>query len=165
MSDIETIAAEVLRTFEERGLKIATAESCTGGMVSAAITDLPGASNVLERGFVTYSNEAKAEMLGVSPETLAAHGAVSSETAHEMAAGALAHSHADVAVSITGIAGPGGGSPEKPVGLVWFGIAMRGREPRLEERRFGDTGRAQVRRASVVTALRLLLDAAYTAGP
>jgi len=165
MSDIETIAAEVLRTFEERGLKIATAESCTGGMVSAAITDLPGASNVLERGFVTYSNEAKTEILGVSPATLAAHGAVSSETAREMAVGALAHSRADVAVSITGIAGPGGGSPEKPVGLVWFGIAVRGREPRSKERRFGDTGRAQIRRASVITALGLLLDAAYTAGP
>jgi len=165
MSDIETMAAKVLRTFEERGLKIAAAESCTGGMVSAAITDLPGASNVLERGFVTYSNEAKTEILGVSPDTLAAYGAVSSETARDMAAGALARSHADVAVSITGIAGPGGGSPEKPVGLVWFGLAVRGKEPQTEKHLFGDTGRSEIRRASVATALRLLLDAAYTAGP
>jgi nicotinamide-nucleotide amidase len=165
MSNIDTLARNVLRTFEERKLKLATAESCTGGMVSAAITDLAGASNIFERGFVTYSNEAKAEMLGVSKETLARFGAVSAETAREMAAGGLAHSHADIAVSITGVAGPGGGTPEKPVGLVWFGVAVRGVEPRAEMRRFAGTGRAAIRRDSVAAALELLLDAAQAAGP
>ncbi|MCT7375376.1 CinA family protein [Chelativorans salis] len=165
MSDIEMLAVKVLRTFEERGWMLATAESCTGGMIAAAITDLTGASNVLERGFVTYSNEAKVEMLGVSPETLAAHGAVSAETAREMAAGALAHSRADVVVSVTGVAGPGGGTAEKPVGLVWFGLAMKGQEPRTEKRQFASSERALVRRDSVATALGLLLDAAYAEGP
>lgn len=159
MSDVEILATKVLRAFEERGLMLATAESCTGGMIAAAITDLIGASNVLERGFVTYSNEAKMELLGVSPDTLEKHGAVSEATARAMAAGALKHSHADVAVSVTGIAGPGGGSPDKPVGLVWFGIAVKGQEPRAEKRQFAPLGRAIVRRDSVMTALQLLLDA------
>ncbi|WP_309084324.1 CinA family protein [Chelativorans sp.] len=165
MSDTEILAADVLRAFQERKLKLVTAESCTGGMVSAAITDLVGASDVFERGFVTYSNEAKSELLGVSRETLAAHGAVSAETAREMAAGALDRSHADIAVSVTGIAGPGGGTPEKPVGLVWFGIAVKGREPRAEKRQFAGLGRALVRRDSVATALTLLLDAAQAVRP
>ncbi len=163
MSDVEILAAKVLRAFQDRGLKIATAESCTGGMVSAAITDLAGASNVLERGFVTYSNEAKNEMLGVSPETLDRYGAVSAETAREMAAGALAHSHADVAVSITGVAGPGGGTAEKPVGLVWFGIAVKNDEPHAQKHIFSAGDRAIVRRDSVMTALRLLLNAVQDA--
>ncbi|WEX07165.1 CinA family protein [Chelativorans sp. AA-79] len=165
MSDIEMLATKILRACEERGLKLTTAESCTGGMVSAAITDIVGASNIFERGFVTYSNEAKAEMLGVSKETLAAHGAVSAETAREMAAGALARSHADIAVSITGVAGPGGGTPEKPVGLVWFGLAVKGKEPRAEKRQFAGLGRALVRRDSTATALQLLLDAVQAVRP
>jgi len=157
------LAAKVLRTLEKKGLKLATAESCTGGMVSAALTDLAGASNVFERGFVTYSNEAKMELLGVSEETLSQHGAVSAETAREMAEGALRHSRADMAVSITGIAGPGGGSAEKPVGLVWFGLAVKGKEPRAEKRIFLAGERAIVRRDSVATALSLVLEAASKA--
>jgi len=163
MSDISMLAAKVLRALEKRGLKLATAESCTGGMVSAALTDLAGASNVFERGFVTYSNEAKMELLGVSEETLSQHGAVSAETAREMAEGALRHSRADMAVSITGIAGPGGGSAEKPVGLVWFGLAVKGKEPRAEKRIFLAGERAIVRRDSVATALSLVLEAASKA--
>ncbi|MFC6486797.1 CinA family protein [Nitratireductor sp. GCM10026969] len=157
MSDTEMLAVKVLEALRQRGLRLATAESCTGGMISAAITDLAGASDVLERGFVTYSNAAKAEMLGVPPETISAHGAVSAETARAMAAGALAHSHADIAVSVTGVAGPGGGTAEKPVGLVWFGLAVKDKEPRAENRRFLGGERAIVRRDSVATALELVL--------
>lgn len=160
MSDNEMLAAKVLRVLRERGWRLATAESCTGGMISAAITDLAGASDVFERGFVTYSNEAKAELLGVSNETLQRYGAVSAETAREMAKGALAHSRADLAVSVTGVAGPGGGTAEKPVGLVWFGIAVSGQEPRAEKRLFPGGERALVRRDSVATALGLVLEAA-----
>lgn len=165
MSDIEILAAKVLRAFQDRGLKLATAESCTGGMVSAAITDLAGASNVFERGFVTYSNEAKIELLGVSPETLRRYGAVSGETAREMAVGALAHSRADIAVSVTGVAGPGGGTAEKPVGLVWFGVAVGGRQPTAQKRLLPGGDRAIVRRDSVMTALGLVLDTAQEIVP
>jgi len=165
MEDSEELAREVLRVFEERDLKLATAESCTGGLVSAAITDIAGSSKIFERGFVTYSNEAKAEMLDVSSETLAAFGAVSAETAREMAAGALAHSNADIAVSITGVAGPGGGTPEKPVGLVWFAVATKDTRAIAEKREFADLGRAAIRRESVITALRLLLAAAQAMRP
>lgn len=165
MSDIEMLAVKVLQACKERGLKLATAESCTGGLISAAVTDLAGASNVLERGFVTYSNEAKMELLEVSLETLTVHGAVSAQTAREMAAGALAHSRADIAIAVTGIAGPGGGTAEKPVGLVWFGLAVKGKEPRAEKRLFPGGERALVRRESVATALELVLEAAYAGGP
>lgn len=165
MSDVAVLATKVLRAFEERGLKLAAAESCTGGMISAAITDLAGASNVLERGFVTYSNDAKMELLGVSAETLCAHGAVSEQTACEMALGALARSHADIAVAVTGVAGPGGGSPDKPVGLVWFGVAVKGKDVHAERRLFPAGERAIVRRESVATALSLVLDAAYAVRP
>jgi nicotinamide-nucleotide amidase len=113
---------------------------------------------VVDRGFVTYSNDAKMEMLGVRPETLEAHGAVSRETAVEMAAGALAHSRAGIAVSVTGIAGPGGGSAEKPVGLVWFGLAVKGLPPLAERRLFEDKGRAFIREESVRTALSLIME-------
>ncbi|WP_159585824.1 CinA family protein [Chelativorans xinjiangense] len=164
MSDVEMLAKRVLQACEERGLKLATAESCTGGMIAAAITDLAGASNVLERGFVTYSNEAKVEMLGVSPQTLGTRGAVSEETALEMAAGALAHSRADIAVSVTGVAGPGGGTAEKPVGLVWFGLAVKGKEPRAQKRLFTGT-RGQVRSESVATALSLMLEVSQERAP
>ena len=133
---------------------LATAESCTGGMIAAALTDIAGSSAVVDRGFVTYSNEAKMDMLGVSAATLDAHGAVSRETALEMAAGALARSRAGIALSVTGIAGPGGGSAEKPVGLVWFGLAMTGREAVAEQRLFDDRGRDFIRR-EIVAALEM----------
>ena len=149
-------AAGLLAEARYWGLKIATAESCTGGMVAAALTDVPGSSDVFERGFVTYSNAAKTEMLGVSPETLAAHGAVSEAVAREMAVGALAHSAADLAVSITGIAGPGG-SEFKPEGRVCFGIARKGRETAVETVEFGALGRPKVRKAATEHALTLLL--------
>jgi nicotinamide-nucleotide amidase len=141
------------------GLRIASAESCTGGLVSAALTDVPGASDVFDRGFVTYSNEAKTDLLDVPAPLIAAHGAVSAEVARAMAAGALAHSPADIVVSITGVAGPGGGSAEKPVGLVHFVCARRGGDMVHVERRFGPLTRAQIRAASVEQALDLMLDA------
>ena len=141
------------------GVTIATAESCTGGLVAALLTSIAGSSAVVDRGFVTYSNAAKEEMLGVDPALLAAHGAVSAEVARAMAQGALARSRATLSVSITGIAGPGGGAPEKPVGLVHFAAAATTRHGlRLVpvERRFGDLGRDAVRMASVEQALDLL---------
>jgi nicotinamide-nucleotide amidase len=157
MSEKEELARQVLAACEERGIMLATAESCTGGMIAAALTDIAGSSTVVDRGFVTYSNEAKTEMLGVRLETLETHGAVSRETAIEMAAGALAHSRAGIAVSVTGVAGPGGGSVEKPVGLVWFGLAVKGRPPVAERHLFEDKGRAFIREESVKTALALVL--------
>ena len=138
---------------------IATAESCTGGLVAGLLTSVPGSSAVVDRGFVTYSNEAKQEMLAVDGATLERHGAVSAETAAEMARGALARSRADIAVSITGIAGPGGGSAEKPIGLVHFALARRPNGMKTVERRFGDIGRDAVRLASVEQALRLIEEA------
>jgi nicotinamide-nucleotide amidase len=158
MSGKQELARQVLTACEERGILLATAESCTGGMIAAALTDIAGSSTVVDRGFVTYSNEAKMEMLGVRRETLEAHGAVSRETALEMAARALAHSRAGIAVSVTGVAGPGGGSVEKPVGLVWFGCAVEGKPVVAERRLFEDKGRAFVREESVKTALSLVLD-------
>lgn len=146
------------------GLRIATAESCTGGLVSAALTDVPGSSDVFDRGFVTYSNEAKIDLLDVPAPLIAAHGAVSAEVARSMAAGALAYSLADITVSITGIAGPGGGSAEKPVGLVHFACARRGGGVVHVERRFGPLARAEIRAAAVEQALDLLLDAVKTSG-
>lgn len=137
---------------------IATAESCTGGMVAVALTDVAGSSDVVDRGFVTYSNASKVEMLGVSASTLMAHGAVSEPVAREMAEGALARSAAQLAVSITGIAGPGG-SEFKPEGRVCFGLAMTGRPTRTETQEFGAPGRAEVRRLARDHALRLLRDA------
>lgn len=143
-----------------KGLTVATAESCTGGLVAAALTEIAGSSDVVDRGFVTYSNAAKQAMLGVPADTLAQFGAVSRETAVAMAQGALAHAPADLAVSITGIAGPGGGSAEKPVGLVHFGGAARGGQILHRERRFGDLGRAEIRRRSVLEALSILRELA-----
>lgn len=137
------------------GLRITCAESCTGGMVAVALTDVAGSSDVFERGFVTYSNAAKVELLGVSPQTLTDHGAVSEPVAREMAMGALAHSPADLAVSITGIAGPGG-SEFKPEGRVCFGLARRGQPVRVETVEFGALGRAKVRQAATQHALGLL---------
>ena len=137
------------------GLRITCAESCTGGMVAVALTEIAGSSDVFERGFVTYSNAAKVELLGVSPQTLTDHGAVSEPVAREMAMGALAHSPADLAVSITGIAGPGG-SEFKPEGRVCFGLARRGQPVRVETVEFGALGRAKVRQAATQHALGLL---------
>jgi nicotinamide-nucleotide amidase len=136
---------------------LATAESCTGGLIAAACTDLAGSSDWFERGMVSYSNDAKAELLGVDAALIAAHGAVSEPVAQAMATGALAHSRADWAVAVTGIAGPGGGSVEKPVGLVWLAWCRRGEAPQAERRLFsGD--RAAVRAATVLRALQGLLD-------
>lgn len=151
-------AEDVLKAAKAAGLMVATAESCTGGMVAAALTDIAGSSAVVERGFVTYSNIAKRQMLGVSADTLEAHGAVSEEVAREMAEGALDHSEADVAVSITGIAGPGG-SEHKPEGRVCFGLARVGRVTQVETVEFGAPGRAEVRAAARDHALALLLRA------
>ena len=144
---------------ETRGWRVSTAESCTGGLVAGAITDVAGSSAWFERGFVTYSNEAKMEMLGVRAETLAAHGAVSEATAREMAVGALARSGSDLAAAVTGIAGPSGGSAEKPVGLVCFAWARRGGAILSCTRRFAG-GRAAVRAAAVATALDGLIEQA-----
>jgi nicotinamide-nucleotide amidase len=163
--DLETRAGKIIRLYSERGLKIVTAESCTGGLVAGALTAIAGSSAVLERGFVTYSNEAKIELLSVPAELIASVGAVSAETAAAMVFGALAHSHADIAVSVTGIAGPGGGSAEKPVGVVHFACAARDGRPKLVEKRFGDIGRAEVRQKSVDVALDLLAEAGFKASP
>jgi nicotinamide-nucleotide amidase len=145
---------------KNKGLKAATAESCTGGLVAAALTDVPGSSDVFDRGFVTYSNAAKIDLLGVPGAVIDAQGAVSSQTAVAMAEGALAHSLADVAVAVTGVAGPGGGSAEKPVGLVHFACARRGAATVHVERRFGPLTRAEIREAAVGQALDLLIEAA-----
>lgn len=152
-------AQRFLDACKARRIMAATAESCTGGMIAAAITDIAGSSAVFDRGFVTYSNEAKMAMIGVGELTLADHGAVSHETALEMAAGALARSRAGIALSVTGIAGPDGGSAGKPVGLVWFGVAVAGAEPFAEQRIFDNRGRAFIRAQSVRTALELGLAA------
>ena len=150
-----TLAQSVLDACRARGWHVATAESCTGGLVAGALTAIAGSSDVVERGFVTYSNEAKAELLGVPAEIGAAHGAVSAETAAAMAEGAVARAPVDLAVSVTGVAGPGGGSVGKPVGLVIFGLARRGRPCRTERHIFaGD--RSTVRRAALHRALGLL---------
>jgi len=149
-------AAALIARYASLGLKIATAESCTGGLVAALLTEIPGSSVVFERGFVTYSNAAKQELLGVPEATLAAHGAVSEETARAMAEGALEASRADVAVSVTGIAGPDGGTAAKPVGLVHFACARRGAATVAREERFGDIGRDAVRLAAVRVGLDLL---------
>jgi nicotinamide-nucleotide amidase len=149
-------AAALLDAYRQRGLKIATAESCTGGLVAALLTEIAGSSAVVERGFVTYSNEAKTELIGVPASLIAAHGAVSEPVACAMAEGAVAHSYADVAVAITGIAGPGGATATKPVGLVHFGLARKGTATVHLERRYGDLGRENVRRRAVEDALLLL---------
>lgn len=159
MDAISDLAAQVLDLARARDAKLATAESCTGGLVSAALTEIPGSSSVVDRGFVTYSNEAKSELLGVPMILIETHGAVSEDVARAMAEGALARSHAQFAVSITGVAGPGGGTDAKPVGLVWFAIAGAGRATQTLEQRFGDLGRSKIRAHSVETALTLFRDA------
>ena len=152
-------ATTLLDAFRGRHLALATAESCTGGLIAAALTAIPGSSDVVDRGFVTYSNEAKTEVLGVPAALIEAEGAVSEAVARAMAAGALARSRADLTVAVTGVAGPGGGTAAKPVGLVWFGLARRGGATLAESRIFpGD--RTAVREATVAHALALLAAAA-----
>ncbi len=153
-------AESLITSCRATGLTIATAESCTGGLLAALLTATPGSSEVFDRGFVTYSNAAKIECLGASPKILERFGAVSREAALAMAAGALAHSNAAIALSITGIAGPGGGTPQKPVGLVHFGLAKRSGAVTAAECRFGDLGRDAVRSAAIATALDLLVEGA-----
>ncbi len=165
MSAPATLADDLLKACKAKGILAATAESCTGGMIIAALTEIAGSSAVVDRGFVTYSNEAKMEMLGVSEATLLRYGAVSEETALEMAAGALRNSRAGIALSVTGIAGPDGGSAEKPVGLVWFGVALAGKEPFAERRVFANHGRDFIRRETVRTALELGIEALNQATP
>jgi nicotinamide-nucleotide amidase len=155
-ADLRLAATALLDLARARGLKIATAESCTGGLVAGALTEIAGSSDVVDRGFVTYSNEAKQQMLGVPADTIRTHGAVSRVTAEAMARGALGKAAADIVVAITGIAGPGGGSPDKPVGLVHFAAASRNGALVHKEIRYGDIGRAEVRRLSVLQALALL---------
>jgi nicotinamide-nucleotide amidase len=160
--DTLSLAENVLAACRRRGWHVATAESCTGGLVAAALTAIGGASDVVERGFVAYSKEAKIELLGVPAETIAAHGAVSAEAAAAMARGAVARTPADLAVSITGIAGPRGGTPQKPVGLVYLGVARRDGACRVERRVFpGD--RTAIRDAALVLALEMLQSEAQSA--
>ncbi|MDM0039674.1 CinA family protein [Variovorax sp. J22G21] len=155
VNDYDDLVAKLADLLLARKLMLATAESCTGGLIAGACTDLAGSSGWLERGFVTYSNEAKSEMLGVDAALIAAHGAVSEAVARAMAEGALAHSRAQVSVAVTGVAGPTGGSADKPVGTVWFGWSVGG-EVRTERRRF-DGDRAAVRAATVHHALQNLV--------
>ena len=141
----------------ERGLKIATAESCTGGLIGGALTAIAGSSDVFDRGFITYSNDAKHEMLGVNLDSLRQYGAVSDTVAKEMAYGAIVNSGADIAIAVTGVAGPGGGSTDKPVGTVWISVAEMGQAPIATLFEFGDIGREKVRQKTVEAALILLL--------
>ena len=159
MNELTPLADRFLKACQARKILAATAESCTGGMIIAHLTDIAGSSAVVDRGFVTYSNEAKMDMLGVKAATLEAFGAVSSETALEMAAGALAHSRAAIALAVTGIAGPDGGSAEKPVGLVWFGLALKDQSAISEHRIFDNRGRDFIRRETVRHALEMGLKA------
>jgi nicotinamide-nucleotide amidase len=161
-ADAANAAREVLDLCRAKGLTIATAESCTGGLVAAALTSIAGSSAVVDRGFVTYSNDAKETMLGVPRDTIARFGAVSEQTARAMAAGALAHSPADLAVAVTGVAGPGGGTFEKPVGLVHFACALRGGDVNHQRIEYGDVGRANVRHKSLLQALEMLREMAET---
>lgn len=154
--DVTHTAEALLATLRARKLMIATAESCTGGLIAGALTEIAGSSDVVERGFVTYSNEAKNEAIGVPAAMIAAHGAVSCEVAEAMVAGALAHSRADVAVAVTGVAGPGGGTVAKPVGLVHLAVQQRGGKPVHRECRFGDIGRREIRLATVRVAFEMI---------
>jgi nicotinamide-nucleotide amidase len=158
--DLLEQARALLELCRKKKLRIATAESCTGGLVAGALTEVAGSSDVFERGFVTYSNDAKQAMLGVPREILARHGAVSRETAQAMATGAMVRAPVELAVSVTGIAGPQGATPDKPVGLVHFAAASRGGQMIDCEHRYGNIGRTEVRHASVAQALAMLHEAA-----
>lgn len=158
LTSLEPRAAGILAAAEKRGLRIATAESCTGGLIAGLLTEIAGSSAVFDRGVVTYSNAAKSELLGVPEDLIAKLGAVSAPVAEHMVRGLLRISPADVAIAVTGIAGPGGGSATKPVGLVYLAIGWRGASVRVEKRLYGDIGRAEVRRSTVADALSLLED-------
>ena len=151
-------ARDLLEKAREKRLRIVTAESCTGGLIAGLLTEIPGSSDVVERGFVTYSNEAKQELLGVSHQLLETDGAVSEPVARAMAQGALRHAHAERSIAVTGIAGPGGGTDRKPVGLVYIAVARPEGDVMTREYRFGDIGREGIRLATVEKAIRLLRD-------
>ena len=153
--ELREAAEHALTACRKKGLKLVTAESCTGGLISAALTAISGSSDVVDRAFVTYSNESKREMIGVPWDAILGHGAVSEYVARAMASGALARSNADIAVSVTGVAGPGGGSAEKPVGLVHFGAVRAGHEP-IAERHVFPGDRDNIRRLTVLTALAMV---------
>ncbi len=154
--DLLVRAEKLLESSRAQGLRIATAESCTGGLIAALLTEIPGSSDVFGRGFVTYSNQAKQDMLGVPAASLRQHGAVSEAVARLMAEGAVRNSTAQISVAVTGIAGPGGGTDEKPVGLVHIAVARAGEPTMHRECRFGDMGRGEIRLKSVETALEML---------
>lgn len=156
--EILTKARQVVELAGQRSIKLATAESCTGGLIAAAITEIAGSSAVFDRGFVTYSNNAKNELVGVKVNRLMKYGAVSAEVASDMARGAIEESDADLAISVTGIAGPDGGSEEKPVGLVFVALASKKRTEDVKAYQFEDFGRSAIRLGTVNTALQLLLD-------
>ena len=158
-ADLVDEARQLLDVLRERNQMLVTAESCTGGLISALLTEIPGSSDVVERGYVTYSNAAKASCLGIDPQLIATYGAVSEAVARAMASGALAHSEADIAVSVTGVAGPGGGSAEKPVGLVHFAAARKGQPVLHLEQRFPNLSRSEIRQKSVKAALDLVMAA------
>ena len=162
--DLIDEAEALLAEFRRRGLRLATVESCTGGLVAGLLTEIAGASAVVERGFVTYSDNAKSELVGVDPALIDVHGAVSEEVARAMAEGGLAHAPVDLAIAVTGIAGPDGGSPDKPVGLVYFAAAPRGRPTLVRECRFGSIGRTAIRLASVKAAIELARRAVSSEG-
>jgi len=153
-----TQARHILEKARENQLRIVTAESCTGGLIAGLLTEIPGSSDVVERGFITYSNEAKEELLSVPHTLIEAHGAVSEPVARAMAQGALKHANAERSIAVTGIAGPGGGTASKPVGLVYIAVARPEGDVMVREYRFGDIGRNKVRLATVEKALRLLRD-------
>jgi nicotinamide-nucleotide amidase len=153
------LAEKLLKKCKANSLMVATAESCTGGLIAVALTEIPGSSDVIERGFITYSNESKTELLSVPEPMIESHGAVSASVAKAMAEGALGNSRADIAISVTGIAGPGGGSEEKPVGLVYICIARTGITTQTHKYLFGDIGRSKVRIATTKVALKLAFDA------
>ena len=157
LPELTAASALVVEQFRNHGMTMGTAESCTGGMILASLTDIAGCSDVVDRGYVTYSNQAKQDMLGVPSEMLAEHGAVSSEVAAAMASGVLEHSDVDASVAVTGIAGPSGGSDEKPVGLVFIAVASRQDGVFVEEFRFDNGGRDFIRRETVLAAYEMLL--------
>lgn len=154
--DLLASADALLASARAQGVRIVTAESCTGGLLAALLTEIAGSSDVVDRGYVTYSNAAKTSAIGAPEALISAHGAVSDAVAQAMAAGAIQASQADLSVAVTGVAGPGGGSQDKPVGLVWFATARRGGPVLSHEARYGDLGRSEVRLAAVRTALELL---------
>lgn len=154
--EIKSLAIETLELCRKKDLKISTAESCTGGLIIGALTEMAGSSDVVDRGFITYTNQAKIDMLDVFDDILSRHGAVSPETAIAMVTGAIKNSDADIAISVTGIAGPGGGSARKPVGLVYIAAQRRGNQAVHQQHNFGDIGRDKVRQATIIAALKLI---------